>query len=400
MKPADARPTSSEPTPPLPATVGEIGKIHFEGNIIPHQWYQHVTLESGKPDLPAIIILAEIIYWYRPYQTLTKGGKPLLRKHFDGDMFQCTAAYFEAKFGLTKDQIRKALKRLEDAGYIRREYRDVIQQGILRNNIMFIEPVPLAILAITHPSVGPEVTPPLSPVGDTLSPVGDTLLPVGDTLSPVGDIFNEYKITTETTSEISTTTTTPNPFSTTEPVPDPEPEGGGGGFDLIFDFELANLTPEQRKRAAKTLEGLTPEIAQQVLDEWNHAHACDGIRQSRWGWLRKVADAARAGQFVPSAELADRRQALAQTSAPTSRELPPERHPSALWRAQREELREDVPEADFNVYIATLRGREDTQTLWLEAPNRLVAEWVNGHLPLIEGALRPHTELPVRVCIG
>ena len=35
-----------------------------------------------------------------------------------------------------------------------------------------------------------------------------------------------------------------------------------------------------------------------------------------------------------------------------------------------------------------------------QAPNRLVAEWVNGHLPLIEGALRPHTELPVRVCIG
>jgi hypothetical protein len=47
-----------------------------------------------------------------------------------------------------------------------------------------------------------------------------------------------------------------------------------------------------------------------------------------------------------------------------------------------------------------LRGREDDETLWLEAPNRTVAEWVSGHLPLIEGALRPHTELPVRVCIG
>ena len=51
-------------------------------------------------------------------------------------------------------------------------------------------------------------------------------------------------------------------------------------------------------------------------------------------------------------------------------------------------------------YIAPLRGREDTQTLWLEAPNRVVAAWVNNHLPLIESALRPHTELPVRVCIG
>ena len=137
----------------LPPVVAEIGKIHFEGNIIPHPWYQRITLESGKPDLPAIILLAEIIYWYRPYQTLDKRGKPLLRKHFDSDMFQCTAAYFVSKFGLTKDQTRKALKRLEDAGYIRREYRDIVQQGILRNCIMFVEPVPLAILAITHTAV-------------------------------------------------------------------------------------------------------------------------------------------------------------------------------------------------------------------------------------------------------
>ena len=190
MKPAEVVSPPSEQVAPLPPTVAEIGKIHFEGNIIPHPWYQHITLESGKPDLPAIIILAEIIYWYRPYQTLTKGGKPLQRKHFDGDRFQCTAAYFEAKFGLTKDQARKALKRLEDAGYIRREYRSIVQQGILRNNIMFIEPAPAAILAITHPAVAAEMALPLSPVGDTLSPVGDTLSPVGDTLSPTGDTLS------------------------------------------------------------------------------------------------------------------------------------------------------------------------------------------------------------------
>jgi hypothetical protein len=186
-------PKNPEDVAALPPVVAEIGKIHFEGNIIPHPWYQRITLESGRPDLPAIIILAEIVYWYRPYQTLDKRGKPLLRKHFDGDMFQCTAAYFETKFGLTKDQARKALKRLEDAGYIRREYRSIVQQGILRNNIMFVEPMPLAILAITHTAVASEAASimpdPPSPVGDTLSPVGDTLSPVGDTLSPVGDLF-------------------------------------------------------------------------------------------------------------------------------------------------------------------------------------------------------------------
>ena len=242
----------------LPATVAEIGKIHFEGNIIPQPWYQYITLESGKPDLPAIIILAEIIYWYRPYQTLTKGGKPLLRKHFDGDMFQCSAAYFEAKFGLTKTQARRAITRLEEGGLIRREFRDVVIRGILRNNIMFIEPVPSAITAITHPpTVAEEVSAvseslPLisetpspvgetpspvgetpSPVGETPSPVGETPSPVGETPSPVGERLSlkshHTEITTETTTEITTTTTTPNPSSSNERTAEPETACRGGG---------------------------------------------------------------------------------------------------------------------------------------------------------------------------
>jgi hypothetical protein len=263
MKPADVYSPTSEQTAPLPATVAEIGKIHFEGNIIPHSWYQRITLESGKPDMPAIVILAEIIYWYRPYQTLDKRGKPLLRKHFDGDMFQCTAAYFETKFGLTKDQARKALKRLEDAGYIRREYRSIVQQGILRNNIMFIEPVPLAVLVITHPAGAIEATSQqatplspvgdtLSPVGDTLSPVGDTLSPVGDTLSPVGDIFKGIETTTEITTEI--TTTTPNPSSSNERAAEPEAARGGGGVqdenrDSASDHGIAALESNEEQPA-------------------------------------------------------------------------------------------------------------------------------------------------------
>ncbi len=233
----------------LPAIVEGIGRIHFEGNIIPHPWYQRITLESGKPDLPAIIILAEIVYWYRPYQTLTKDGKPILRKHFDGDMFQCSAAYFEAKFGFTKTQARRAIARLEEGGLIRREFRDVVIQGILRNNITFIEPVPLAIMAITHPSTAvtervsaisetlPLVNQTPSPVGETPSPVGETPSPVGETPSPVGEGLSLKshlsKTTTETTAEISTetTTTTPNPSASKENAATTEPAGGGGRGD-------------------------------------------------------------------------------------------------------------------------------------------------------------------------
>ena len=206
----------------------------------------------------------------------------------------------------------------------------------------------------------------------------------------------------ETTTEIKaeTTTTTPDPSCTDSPPIAQSESGGCGGFDLIFDFSLATLTPEQRERAFKTLEGLSSEMAQQVLDEWNHAHACGSIKQSKWGWLRKVAETARSGQFIPSAELADRRQAQAQAPMSEAREQPAQRKASPVWRQQREQLRNQLPDTDYGVYIAPLRGREDMEGLWLEAPNRTVAEWVSGNLPLIEETLRPHTDLPIRVCIG
>ena len=264
----------------LPAIVEGIGRIHFEGNIIPHPWYQRITLESGKPDLPAIIILAEIVYWYRPYQTLTKDGKPILRKHFDGDMFQCSAAYFEAKFGFTKTQARRAIARLEEGGLIRREFRDVVIQGILRNNITFIEPVPLAIMAITHPSTA--VTERVSAISETLPLVNQTPSPVGESPSPTGEGLSLKshlsKITTETTTEISTetTTTTPNPSASTEHAAEPKPvERGGRGVqdqNLKFqdsDQELVTLaTTEQNPVSQEEIQTVvTPEKHCETVSE-------------------------------------------------------------------------------------------------------------------------------------
>jgi hypothetical protein len=48
------------------AEVKAIGEINFRGNTIPHYWYNHLTFKNGKPNLNAIVILSEIVYWYRP----------------------------------------------------------------------------------------------------------------------------------------------------------------------------------------------------------------------------------------------------------------------------------------------------------------------------------------------
>ena len=44
--------------------VDENAKLNISGNIIPQVWYRTIIRESGKPNLTAIIILADIVYWY------------------------------------------------------------------------------------------------------------------------------------------------------------------------------------------------------------------------------------------------------------------------------------------------------------------------------------------------
>lgn len=48
------------------AIVDENAKLDITGNIIPQAWYQTITRDNGKPNLTAIIILADIVYWYKP----------------------------------------------------------------------------------------------------------------------------------------------------------------------------------------------------------------------------------------------------------------------------------------------------------------------------------------------
>ncbi len=50
----------------LLSSVAEMVHIPITGNIVPPQWFQTITFESGKPDTNSILILSDILYWYRP----------------------------------------------------------------------------------------------------------------------------------------------------------------------------------------------------------------------------------------------------------------------------------------------------------------------------------------------
>lgn len=132
----------------LPKVVEEIGEMSYEGNIIPHTWYQHLRYANGKPHLNAITILSDILYWYRPKEIRAEGSGRLIRreKRFDADKLQRSYQQFGDLFGLSIQQARTAIDFLVQQGVIVKEIRPVVKIGKqVLSNVMYLEPVPEAI---------------------------------------------------------------------------------------------------------------------------------------------------------------------------------------------------------------------------------------------------------------
>jgi hypothetical protein len=103
---------------------------NFTGNIIPHCWYHYITNSRGQADTNAILILAEVVYWYRKS---TKTNKKIY-----GDSLQISYSNLSAKLNLTEYQIREALKRLEYLHLVKREVRTLNKYGQIFSNVLFI----------------------------------------------------------------------------------------------------------------------------------------------------------------------------------------------------------------------------------------------------------------------
>ena len=119
--------------------VDKVGMINLEGNIIPHAWYQHFKMPNGKPDLNSMIILSEIVYWYRPttLRDENTGKVTGIKKRFKADLLQRSYDSFAEQFGLTKRQVKEAIDRLCAHGVIWREFR-TLKVDIVLNNVLYI----------------------------------------------------------------------------------------------------------------------------------------------------------------------------------------------------------------------------------------------------------------------
>jgi hypothetical protein len=145
--------------------VAAIAQINFEGNIIPRSWRKHLRYKNGLVHLPAITVLSEIVYWYRPSTEESESGKLMYRRKFKGQLLQKSYAQIAEATGLSKRQARDACKFLAEAGLIELELEKLVitQQGDRLGNVLYIRVFPEAIKRITFTGIEVETeddTPP------------------------------------------------------------------------------------------------------------------------------------------------------------------------------------------------------------------------------------------------
>ncbi|HFU7086092.1 TPA: DnaD domain-containing protein [Bacillus cereus] len=130
--------------------VTEIGGLNFKGNVVDHEWFNYITFSNGKPHIVAIMVLSEIVYWYRPTVIRDEiDGKVTYKKKFKADKLQKNYQQLADTFGFTKLQVKRACDLLTDMLLIKIEFRTLNADGKILNNVMFVEPVPTEIKKIS-----------------------------------------------------------------------------------------------------------------------------------------------------------------------------------------------------------------------------------------------------------
>ena len=140
--------------------VDAMGSVNITGNVIPAVWYRTITKENGKPYLLAIVILADIVYWYRPSEVRDQGSGHILgwKKKFSEDILRQSYQYYADLFGESKKTVKTAMDSLEKLQVIRREFRTVSYgEGLVCNNVMYVELKPDMLYQLTFPEEIPAV---------------------------------------------------------------------------------------------------------------------------------------------------------------------------------------------------------------------------------------------------
>jgi hypothetical protein len=188
-----------------------VGQLSFEGNIIPHTWYQHIRYTNKRGtyvDAIAILLLAEIVYWYRPsvVHDETTGRVIGWKKKFKGDKLKRSYAALCEKLGTTDKQIRDAMSLLKSLGLVDIDLRTELVGEVRIGNVMYVGLNAQRLHEISY-TLSPNPVTPLSQKEDTSPRNEGEGMPNSDRGIPEIGSSSIYKeITPKNSSEISTYT--------------------------------------------------------------------------------------------------------------------------------------------------------------------------------------------------
>ncbi|MEI6195659.1 MAG: hypothetical protein WCS42_15165, partial [Verrucomicrobiota bacterium] len=130
------------------ATVDAIGQLETKmtGPLIPYPWFTKILDQRGRPYHLAILVLAEIVGWYRPKKALSKKDNSyVFNKRFKRDRLQLSRGNMAKKFNTDEDTITHAMNCLVKLGAIEKQSYDLVEQGRIYRNSLFVWPVPEVI---------------------------------------------------------------------------------------------------------------------------------------------------------------------------------------------------------------------------------------------------------------
>lgn len=142
-------------------TVDQMSRLQITGNVIPISWYQTIRKPTGKPNLTAIVILADIVYWYRAVEVRDEQTGQLigLKKKFKSDLLQRSYQQMAEQFGITKRDATNAIVELEKLGVVRRVFRTQEINGQVSSNVLFLDLDVNVLEALTYPEQAEEAPP-------------------------------------------------------------------------------------------------------------------------------------------------------------------------------------------------------------------------------------------------
>lgn len=135
------------------ATVDKMSRLSITGNVIPPAWFQTIRKTTGKPNLNAIVILSDIVYWYRPVEVREERSGQIIgmKKRFHSDLLQRSYQQIAEQFGITKRDATNAIVELEKLGVVRRVFRTIQSGGQQLPNVLFLDLCVERLEELTYP---------------------------------------------------------------------------------------------------------------------------------------------------------------------------------------------------------------------------------------------------------